>query len=123
MRFRALVVHRNWSPRRPEDDMQSLAAHVWLTTTVTPTPTPTLDPDSVTPGPEGFFVIALIVVAVFLLVADMMRRIRRGRVRADVNEELDTEQARLAAESEETPGGVAGSESSATNPESEPPRG
>ncbi|WP_396668036.1 hypothetical protein [Microbacterium sp. R86528] len=100
--------------------MQSLAAHVWLTTTVTPSPTPTLDPDSVTPGPEGFFVIALIVVAVFLLVADMMRRIRRGRVRADVNDELDAEQARLAAEAEGLPSAVE-AESSATDPESEPP--
>ncbi|MGZ0710396.1 hypothetical protein ACWPKO_18870 (plasmid) [Coraliomargarita sp. W4R53] len=66
--------------------------------TTVPTPTPTIDPDTVTPGPEGFLVIALLTLAVILLVADMMRRIRRGRVRADINEELDAEQSRLAAD-------------------------
>jgi hypothetical protein len=40
---------------------------------------------------------------VILLVWDMMRRIRRGRVRADINEELDAEeQAARAVEATET---------------------
>ncbi|HJB63512.1 MAG TPA: hypothetical protein H9769_07395 [Candidatus Microbacterium pullistercoris] len=58
----------------------------------TPVPTPTVDPESVTPGPYGFLVIVLLVVAVALLVIDMMRRVRRVRYRAEVNEMLDAEQ-------------------------------
>jgi hypothetical protein len=57
----------------------------------TPTPTPQVDPALVTPGPWGFAVIVFIALAVILLVWDMMRRIRRGRVRADIQEELDAE--------------------------------
>ncbi|SFS08669.1 hypothetical protein SAMN04487846_2414 [Microbacterium sp. cf046] len=60
--------------------------------TATPTPEPTVDPTLVTPGPAGFVVIALLAVAVVALVWDMMRRIRRGRVRADIKEELEAEQ-------------------------------
>lgn len=65
------------------------------------TPTPTLtdsqvDPNLVTPGPWGFVIIALVAIAAILLVWDMMRRIRRGRVRADIREELATEQQTAA---------------------------
>lgn len=67
--------------------------------TPTPTPEPTVDPVLVTPGPWGFVVIALLALAVVALVWDMMRRIRRGRFRADVNEELDAEE-QAAAEAE-----------------------
>ncbi|WP_249353735.1 hypothetical protein [Microbacterium sp. 2FI] len=62
-----------------------------LNSTPTPTPTPQVDPALVTPGPWGFAVIVFIALAVILLVWDMMRRIRRGRVRADIQEELDAE--------------------------------
>jgi hypothetical protein len=66
--------------------------------TPTPTPAPQVDPDLVTPGPVGFLAIAFIALVVMLLVWDMMRRIRRGRVRADINEQLDAEeQARREA--------------------------
>lgn len=65
----------------------------------TPSPVQTVDPVLVTPGPAGFVVIALLAVAVVALVIDMMRRIRRGRVRADINEQLDAEA--LAAEQAE----------------------
>ncbi|GAA2583820.1 hypothetical protein [Microbacterium binotii] len=65
---------------------------VWLAE-VTPTPTPTdVDPLLVTPGPWGFAVIALVGVAVILLVWDMLRRIRRGRYRSEVREQLDAEE-------------------------------
>ena len=58
----------------------------------TPTPTPSqVDPNLVTPGPWGFVIIVFVAIAVFLLVWDMMRRIRRGRVRADIREELEAE--------------------------------
>ncbi|MFE5407977.1 hypothetical protein [Microbacterium sp. NPDC056569] len=70
--------------------------------TPTPTPTPEVDPDLVTPGVVGFLVTALIAVAVIFLVWDMMRRIRRGRVRADIREELEAEEqgAQAAAATE-----------------------
>lgn len=68
---------------------------LWALTT-TPTPTPSIgdmvDPALVTPGPWGFGVIAIVGVAVILLVWDMLRRIRRGRYRSEVREELDAEQ-------------------------------
>lgn len=60
-------------------------------TTPTPTPTPEVDPDLVTPGVWGFVITTFVALAVILLVWDMMRRIRRGRVRADIQEELDAE--------------------------------
>lgn len=61
--------------------------------TPTPSPSPTdVDPNLVTPGVGGFVAIAFISLLVVLLVWDMMRRIRRGRYRAEVREELDAEQ-------------------------------
>lgn len=66
----------------------------------TPSPSPTAPPpELVTPGPWGFAVIAFIALAVVALVWDMMRRVRRGRVRADIREELDAEE--LAAQQAE----------------------
>jgi len=65
--------------------------------TATPTPEQTVDPTLVTPGPAGFVVIALLALIVVALVWDMMRRIRRGRVRADIREELDAERQATAA--------------------------
>ncbi|WP_439592221.1 hypothetical protein [Microbacterium sp.] len=59
----------------------------------TPTPTGTpVDPNLVTPGFWGFALIVFIAIAVIVLVWDMLRRIRRGRVRADIREELLAEQ-------------------------------
>jgi hypothetical protein len=73
--------------------------------TPTPTSTPAVDPDLVTPGVVGFLATAVIAIAVILLVWDMMRRIRRGRVRADIREELDAEEqaarATLATETDD----------------------
>lgn len=81
----------------------AIAVILSAATTPSPTPTPsTVDPDIVTPGVVGFVVTALIAIAVILLVWDMMRRIRRGRVRADIQEELDAEeQAARAMEATE----------------------
>ncbi|WP_426320343.1 hypothetical protein [Microbacterium sp. E-13] len=75
-------------------------------TTPTPTPTSPVDPNLVTPGVWGFVITAFVALAVIFLVWDMMRRIRRGRVRADIQEELDAEaaaeaQAARAAEATE----------------------
>ncbi|MDP3951173.1 hypothetical protein [Microbacterium sp.] len=63
------------------------------TETPIPTPTMTVDPNSVTPGPAGFLVIVLVVIAVVLLIWDMNRRVRRVRYREEVREELDAEEA------------------------------
>ncbi|GAA2006342.1 hypothetical protein [Microbacterium ulmi] len=61
---------------------------------VTPSPAPNEpDPTLVTPGPWGFTVIAFLALAVVLLVWDMLRRIRRGRFREEVREQLDAEEA------------------------------
>jgi hypothetical protein len=62
----------------------------------TPTPEP-VDPLLVTPGAWGFVVIAVLALAVVALIWDMMRRIRRGRVRADINAELDAEEQAATA--------------------------
>jgi flagellar biosynthesis/type III secretory pathway M-ring protein FliF/YscJ len=65
--------------------------------TPTPSPSPSdVDPNLVTPGVAGFVLIAILALVVVFLVWDMMRRIRRGRYRAEIREELDAEQ--LAAE-------------------------
>ena len=62
-----------------------------------PTPSMTVDPDLVTPGPAGFAIMVVILIAVVLLIWDMNRRIRRVRYREEVRDELDAE---LAAASE-----------------------
>lgn len=75
-----------------------LATSIAATPTATPSPsdTGTVDPNLVTPGPWGFAVVALIAVAVVFLIWDMLRRIRRGRYRSEIREELDAEE--LAAQ-------------------------
>lgn len=73
----------------------------------TPTPVQTVDPELVTPGPWGFAVIALLAVVVMVLVWDMLRRIRRGRVRADIADELAAEKA----QQDEEPGDAAAPDS------------
>jgi hypothetical protein len=59
----------------------------------TPSPTPSLeiDPNDVTPGPGGFFIVALLAAAVFLLIFDMQRRVRRVNHRAEITERLQAE--------------------------------
>lgn len=63
------------------------------TETPIPTPTMTVDPNAVTPGPAGFLVTVIVVIAVVLLIWDMNRRVRRVRYREEVREELDAEEA------------------------------
>lgn len=55
-----------------------------------PTLRPDLDPAAVTPGTAGFLATLLVVVAVIFLIRDMVRRVRRVRYAAEV------EQARAA---------------------------
>jgi hypothetical protein len=76
----------------------ALAALSRAASTATPTPTPAVDPNLVTPGPWGFVAIAFLAVAVILLVWDMMRRIRRARIRSEIDEMLDAEEAAARGE-------------------------
>ncbi|WP_232481565.1 hypothetical protein [Arthrobacter sp. YN] len=72
--------------------------HLILALTVTPSPNPSgtlrpgLSEDQVTPGTWGFVLTAFIVILTTFLIVDMVRRIRRVRYRAQV------EEARLADE-------------------------
>ncbi|MGM7670842.1 hypothetical protein [Microbacterium sp. A93] len=70
---------------------------IFAAETPIPTPSMTVDPNSVTPGPAGFAVIIIVLIAVILLIWDMNRRIRRVRYREEVREELDAEEAANAA--------------------------
>ncbi|WP_045730108.1 hypothetical protein [Pseudarthrobacter chlorophenolicus] len=76
-----------------------------LATTPTPMPTPTLrdgiTEDQVTPGLLGFIMTAFFVVATALLIVDMVRRIRRVRYRAQVEEERIAAAAEADIEAEE----------------------
>ncbi|WAH98725.1 hypothetical protein [Arthrobacter sp. MMS18-M83] len=87
-----------------------------LATTPSPTPTPSLRPglseDQVTPGTWGFVLTAFIVVLTTFLIVDMVRRIRRVRYRAQV------EEAQLVAETGGADdGGVASGKPNAEDPD------
>lgn len=86
-----------------------------LATTPTPTPTLEIDPNDVTPGPAGFIIVALLAAAVFLLIFDMLRRIRRVNHKAEITERL---QAELAERDR-----MAGDEGPGTGPDSDPKPG
>ncbi|VXC01301.1 conserved hypothetical protein [Arthrobacter sp. 9V] len=92
--------------------------HLILALTVTPSPDPTgtlrpgLSEDQVTPGTWGFVLTAFIVILTTFLIVDMVRRIRRVRYRAQV------EEGRLAAEA----GDTAGEGNSADNDDDGAPR-
>ena len=57
-----------------------------------PSTPPGFDPNTVTPGVEGFIAIALVAIAVIFLLVDMTRRIRRVRYRGEIRERLEAEQ-------------------------------
>jgi hypothetical protein len=57
----------------------------------------TIDPELVTPGPLGFAAVFFIAVATTLLVFDMVRRIRRQKIQAQVEAKLDAEEAAAKA--------------------------
>jgi hypothetical protein len=59
----------------------------------TPTPPPELDPNSVTPTWVGFTITFLVAAVTVLLIMDMVRRVRRVRYRAEVQERLEGERA------------------------------
>lgn len=78
------------------------AALSWITELATPSPSATIDPDVVTPGFAGFVAIALVAIVAVFLIIDMLRRIRRAGYRADVDEQLDAEEAQARAAVEAT---------------------
>jgi len=59
----------------------------------TPTPTPTLDPAETfySPGTIGFLLTFFVAGAAVLLIFDMVRRVRRVRYRAEIQEKLAAE--------------------------------
>ena len=95
---------------------------ITLATAPAPTPTPSLRPglsqDQVTPGLLGFLLTAFIVVLTALLIVDMVRRIRRVRYRAQVEEERAA-----AAEAAAVDGDFRISGAAAGNPGAQDPAG
>lgn len=61
-----------------------------------PTLPPGFDPNTVTPGVEGFIAIAVVAIAAMFLIVDMTRRIRRVRYRGELREQLEAEQQMIA---------------------------
>ncbi len=60
-----------------------------------PSTPPGFDPNTVTPGVEGFIAIAVVAIMVIFLLVDMTRRIRRVRYRGEVREMLEAERAMI----------------------------
>ncbi|TDX75451.1 hypothetical protein EDF35_3716 [Rathayibacter sp. PhB151] len=82
------------------------AAHLALIRAAEATPVPTTAPefneDTVTPGLFGFITMFVIALAAVFLALDMVRRVRRTTYRAQVNEQLDSEERERA---EDAPSG------------------
>ncbi|WP_400159299.1 hypothetical protein [Arthrobacter sp. BPSS-3] len=79
-----------------------------LATAPAPSPTPSLRPgldqDQVSPGLLGFVLTAFIVILSALLIVDMVRRIRRVRYRAQVEEERAAAEGGADTGADVTPG-------------------
>lgn len=81
--------------------------HLLLALSATPSPLPTpglregISEDQITPGLWGFIMTAFFVLATTLLIVDMVRRIRRVRYRAQVEEERQAAAVAADIEAEE----------------------
>jgi hypothetical protein len=79
--------------------------HLLLALATTPSPSPSLregiSEDQITPGLWGFIMTAFFVLATTLLIVDMVRRIRRVRYRAQVEEERMAAAAAADVEAED----------------------
>ncbi|MDH6532527.1 hypothetical protein M2119_000764 [Aurantimicrobium minutum] len=53
----------------------------------------TIDPQLVSPGVVGFVATAFVAILTVLLLLDMVRRMRKVNMRADIQEKLDAEEA------------------------------
>ena len=98
-----------------------------LATTPTPMPTPTLrdgiSEDQVTPGLLGFIMTAFFVVATALLIVDMVRRIRRVRYRAQVEEERMAAAAAADVDAADAQDGLDGGTHPSANPSAQDSNG
>ncbi|MFP7761035.1 hypothetical protein [Marisediminicola sp. LYQ134] len=61
------------------------------------------DPNTVTPGVVGFFVMFAIAAIAVLLILDMTRRVRRTRYRGEISERLDAEEAAAGSDPDAEP--------------------
>jgi len=81
------------APRKPSPTEGSTVQSLLIALATSPPPAPSpslrpgLDPNQVTPGLLGFLLTAFIVVLTALLIVDMVRRVRRVRYRAQVEQE------------------------------------
>ena len=68
---------------------------LWFLGGATPTPIPPSDVDEalIGPGVWGFAIFAFVAIASILLIMDMVRRTRRVRYRAEIQERLAAEAA------------------------------
>ena len=66
------------------------------------TPAPEFNPDTVTPGPWGFFAIFFVAVLTVLLGLDLARRVRRTNYRAEITERLEAEAAERGTDARST---------------------
>lgn len=53
----------------------------------------TIDPELVSPGVVGFVATAFVAILTVLLLLDMVRRMRKVKMRADIQDKLDAEEA------------------------------
>ncbi|WP_298120259.1 hypothetical protein [uncultured Aurantimicrobium sp.] len=60
----------------------------------------TIDPQLVSPGAVGFFATILVAGLTLLLLLDMVRRMRKVNMRADIQSKLDAEEAAEGSASE-----------------------
>jgi hypothetical protein len=60
----------------------------------------TIDPQLVSPGAVGFFATILVAGLTLLLLLDMVRRMRKVNMRADIQAKLDAEEAAEGSTSE-----------------------
>ncbi len=60
----------------------------------------TIDPQLVSPGAVGFFATILVAGLTLLLLLDMVRRMRKVNMRADIKAKLDAEEAAEGSASE-----------------------
>ena len=68
---------------------------LWFLAGATPTPIPSSEVDEslIGPGVWGFAIFAFVAIASILLIMDMVRRTRRVRYRAEIQERLAAEAA------------------------------
>lgn len=58
------------------------------------------DPDTVTPGVEGFILTGLLAVAGIFLIIDVFRRLRRVAMREEITDMLDAEEREAAEQNQ-----------------------